>query len=55
MARTFAASIPRNHALRYNPYTQSVEVLDNKNALLKLVDNIQVDAELVHKALEKIV
>ena len=41
--------------LRYNPYTQSVEVLDNKNALLKLISKIQAEAELVQKALQKVV
>ena len=52
--RAFAATIPRKHDLRYNPYTQSVEVLDNKNAVLKLASSIQSDAELVQKALKKV-
>ena len=53
--RAFAATIPRQYDLRYNPYTQSVEVLDNKNAILKLAGSIQNDAELVQKALKKVI
>lgn len=52
--RAFAATIPREQVLRYNPYTQSVEVLDNKNTLTKLVSGIQADADLVQNALQKI-
>lgn len=31
----FAASIPRNFTARYDPYTQSIELLDSKNQILK--------------------
>lgn len=53
--KSFAATIPRQYDLRYNPYTQSVEVLDNKKTILKLVNDIQSDAALVQKALHKVI
>ena len=53
--REFAATIPRKYDIQYNPYTQSVEVLDNKDDIFKLAGSIQNDAELLQKALKKLV
>lgn len=53
--RAFAATIPKEHVIRYNAYTQGVEILDNKSAILKLASDVQADAELVQKALEKFI
>ncbi|XP_066561585.1 phenylalanine-4-hydroxylase isoform X2 [Amia ocellicauda] len=38
--RKFAAIIPRPFSVRYNPYTQSIEVLDNLQQLQNLADSI---------------
>lgn len=38
--RKFAATIPRPFSLRYNAYTQSIEVLDNTQKLHNLADSI---------------
>uniref|UniRef100_A0AAQ5YFR5 phenylalanine 4-monooxygenase n=1 Tax=Amphiprion ocellaris TaxID=80972 RepID=A0AAQ5YFR5_AMPOC len=38
--RRFAATIPRPFSVRYNPYTQSIEVLDNTQQLRNLADSI---------------
>ncbi|XP_022099178.1 phenylalanine-4-hydroxylase-like isoform X2 [Acanthaster planci] len=42
--RAFAATIPRPFTVRYNPYTQSIEVLDSKEKLLKVAE--QLNGEL---------
>ncbi|KAF3859334.1 hypothetical protein F7725_021733 [Dissostichus mawsoni] len=38
--RKFANTIPRPFTVRYNPYTQSIEVLDNTQQLRNLADSI---------------
>ncbi|KAG7225576.1 hypothetical protein INR49_004982 [Caranx melampygus] len=38
--RKFAGTIPRPFTVRYNPYTQSIEVLDNTQQLRNLADSI---------------
>lgn len=38
--RKFAATIPRPFSVRYNSYTQSIEVLDNVQQLKNLADCI---------------
>lgn len=40
LCRKFAATIPKPFTVRYNPYTQSVEILDNTQQLRKLADSI---------------
>ena len=39
--RNFAATIPRKHAVKYNPYTQMVEVLDNAPQLTSFATEIK--------------
>lgn len=38
--RKFAQTIPRPFSVRYNPYTQRIEVLDNAKQLKNLADTI---------------
>lgn len=38
--RRFAATIPRPFSVRYNPYTQSIELLNNTQQLRILADSI---------------
>jgi phenylalanine-4-hydroxylase len=40
---SFAATIPRPFTARYNPYTQSIEILGTKEKLLKLTNDIRQD------------
>ncbi|XP_039617650.1 phenylalanine-4-hydroxylase [Polypterus senegalus] len=53
--RKFAATIPKPFSLRYNPYTRSVEVLDNVQQLQNLADNINGELATLCSALKKMV
>ncbi|XP_060069239.1 phenylalanine-4-hydroxylase-like [Ylistrum balloti] len=52
--RAYADTIPRPFSVRYNPYTQTVEVIDNKNQLLNLTRSIKGDLNLLEDALKKV-
>ena len=43
--RKFAATIPRKFNVKYNPYTQSVEVLDNINEVTNLATELKGECE----------
>uniref|UniRef100_A0A2P2HVN7 phenylalanine 4-monooxygenase n=2 Tax=Hirondellea gigas TaxID=1518452 RepID=A0A2P2HVN7_9CRUS len=50
----FAATIVRPFSVRYNPYTQSIETLDTKLQIQKLLRNIGHDMKLFSEAFFKI-
>lgn len=52
--REFAGSIQRPFGVRYNPYTQSVEVLSNSEKIAALVSELRGDLCIVRNALKKI-
>ncbi|XP_072408123.1 phenylalanine-4-hydroxylase [Chiloscyllium punctatum] len=52
--RKFAETIPRPFSVRYNSYTQSIEVLDNIEQLKNLVDNISSEMGTLYHALRKL-
>lgn len=52
--REFALSIPRPFTVHYNPYTQSVEILDAKPQVEELVRDLHSEMELLMDALRKI-
>ena len=53
--RTFASTkLDRPFALRYNPYTMAVDVLDSEDKLLTLTGTIQSNIDTLKYALEKI-
>ncbi|XP_028809905.1 phenylalanine-4-hydroxylase isoform X2 [Denticeps clupeoides] len=52
--RKFAGTIPRPFSVRYNPYTQSIEVLDNTQQLRNLADAISGDMGILCNALRKL-
>ncbi|KAL1518104.1 hypothetical protein ABEB36_001777 [Hypothenemus hampei] len=52
--RTFAEGIHRPFGLRYNPYTQSVEVLSNAQKITAVVSELRGDLCIVNSALKKI-
>jgi len=52
--RTWAAKIPKPFSVRYNPYTQCIETLDNKDQIIKLIHEMKSDMDRVGDALLKI-
>uniref|UniRef100_A0A1I8P648 Tryptophan 5-hydroxylase 2 n=1 Tax=Stomoxys calcitrans TaxID=35570 RepID=A0A1I8P648_STOCA len=52
--RSFAESIQRPFGVRYNPYTQSVEVLSNAQKITAVVSELKGDLSIVCSALRKI-
>ena len=52
--REFASTIKRPFGVRYNPYTQSVEILSNTRKILDLVSELKGDLCIVTNALRKI-
>uniref|UniRef100_A0A2I2ZG02 Phenylalanine-4-hydroxylase n=1 Tax=Gorilla gorilla gorilla TaxID=9595 RepID=A0A2I2ZG02_GORGO len=52
--RNFAATIPRPFSVRYDPYTQRIEVLDNTQQLKILADSINSEIGILCSALQKI-
>ncbi|CAH1372901.1 unnamed protein product [Tenebrio molitor] len=52
--RTFAEQIQRPFGLRYNPYTQSVEILSNEQKITAVVSELRGDLCIVNSALKKI-
>lgn len=52
--RNFAATIPRPFSVRYDPYTQRIEILDNTQQLKILADSINSEVGILCNALQKI-
>lgn len=53
-SRLFASEIKRPFGLRYNPYTQSVEVLTDAQKITAVVSELRGDLCIVSNALRKI-
>jgi len=52
--RQFASTIPRPFSVRYNPYTQSVEVINTRQQVVNLTKDIKGDLSLLEEALAKV-
>jgi hypothetical protein len=52
--RKYASTIPRQFGVRYNPYTQSIELLDSKPQIEGLVENINHEIQILLDALRKL-
>jgi phenylalanine-4-hydroxylase len=52
--RSYAVTIPRKFGLRYNPYTQTVEILDNTNQMAQMTSDIKGEIARLEDALKKI-
>jgi phenylalanine-4-hydroxylase len=52
--REFAASLNRPFSVRYNPYTESIEVLDSKEKVHQYAQNIRTEMSNLCDALEKL-
>ncbi|ESO93222.1 hypothetical protein LOTGIDRAFT_161773 [Lottia gigantea] len=51
--RNYACTIPRAFSVRYNPYTQNVDVINNKQQIVNLTKVIKGDIDLLEEALVK--
>ncbi|XP_026475703.1 protein henna-like isoform X2 [Ctenocephalides felis] len=49
----YAETIPRPFGVRYNAYTQSIEILDSKHQIENLVTNINSEIQILANALKK--
>ena len=49
----FSKTIPRPFAIRYNPYTQSVEVINSSDALLSVSREIKSELSILEDGLKK--
>ncbi|KAM9952952.1 hypothetical protein ACTFIW_006296 [Dictyostelium discoideum] len=52
--RQFADSFKKPFSIRYNPYTQSIEILDNKDKLLNICNDIKNQSEILADAISKL-
>jgi len=50
----WAASIPRPLSVRYNPFTQTLEILDNKAVIHRMVQDVRSELFTVEDALKKL-
>ena len=51
--RAWSMKIPRPYQVHYNPYTQTVEVLDTQDRIINVVNNVKSDLDVLHAALKK--
>lgn len=52
--REYAKKIPRPFSVRFNPFTQSIDVIDNKKQLLNVVHDLRNDLNVLEDALSKL-
>ena len=52
--REFTRTIPRPFSLRYNSYTQSIEFINDKALVAKLVEDIKCEVDILEDALTKL-
>lgn len=52
--RAYADTIQRPFGVRYNPYTQTVEVLSNAKKITAVVSELRGDLSIVSSALKKV-
>jgi phenylalanine-4-hydroxylase len=53
LCRSFASTIPRKFGVRYNPYTQSVDVLDTPMQLTRYTSHIKGEMTRLEDAMKK--
>jgi len=52
--REWATKIPKAFSVRYNPYTQCIETLNDKDRIMNLIHEMKSDMDRVEDALQKI-
>ena len=50
----WSKTIPRPFALRYDSYTQSVQVMDSKASISRLCDDVKYEMNILQDAVNKI-
>lgn len=50
----FANTVPRPFGVRYNSYTESIEVLDSKHQIENLMDNVNSEFQILQNAFKKL-
>ncbi|XP_068977084.1 protein henna isoform X2 [Bombus flavifrons] len=50
----FTESIPRKFGVRYDPYTQSISIIDSKHQIEDLVHNVNQEVQILMDALRKL-
>jgi tryptophan 5-monooxygenase len=53
-SREFALSIKRPFAVRYNPYTQSIEIVSNTQHVAQIISDLKGDMCIIYDALKKL-
>ena len=51
--RKYSRNIKRPYQVRYDPFTQSIKVVDNFQAIQEIQRSIQIDTELMLKSIDK--
>lgn len=54
MGSEFASTIPRKFTARYDPYTERVDILDNKAQIYKTLLAVSQDLRTLTDALDKL-
>jgi len=54
MCRQYASTMNRPHEVQYEPLTQTVNVLDNKETLTSISANVKYQLSALHSALSRI-
>lgn len=52
--KEFAEGLDRPFVPYYNPYTQTIEILDNKEKVVRLTQNIHSEVDVLRKALKRL-
>lgn len=52
-SRKFTETIPKSFAVRYDSYTQSINIIDSKNQIESLVYNVNQEVQILMDALRK--
>jgi len=50
----FASSIPKKFTVRYDPFTESVEILESKTQIYKTLQSVSQDLRTLTEALNKL-
>jgi hypothetical protein len=53
--RAYSKKIQRPYEMRYNPYTQSIKVIDNLEIIKDIKSSIEKDTIMMIKSLNKVV
>jgi phenylalanine-4-hydroxylase len=50
----YASTIPKNFTARYDPYTESIEILDTKREILKNLRGVSREIRTLSDALDRL-